>query len=245
MHFLLPLQEATLQRRYKRFLADVESHDGTSLTLHCPNTGSMKNCAEPKSRVWFWDSTNEKRKYPCTWELVEVEQRFLACINTQRANGLVVEAINNGIVSQLQGYGELKTEVRYGLENSRIDIFLSQHESLPDCYVEVKNVTLMASNGQGLFPDAVTLRGSKHLRELVHMVSEGRRAVLLYCVAHTGITKVSPAWDVDPVYAQTLVWAIEQGVEVMAYGASISLTHITLERVVPVTIGASVVQNKV
>jgi sugar fermentation stimulation protein A len=112
MHFLLPLQEATLQRRYKRFLADVESHDGTSLTLHCPNTGSMKNCAEPNSRVWFWDSTNEKRKYPCTWELVEVEQRFLACINTQRANGLVVEAINNGIVSQLQGYGELKTEVR-------------------------------------------------------------------------------------------------------------------------------------
>jgi sugar fermentation stimulation protein A len=234
MYFSFPLKAATLQRRYKRFLADVKTQDGTVLTLHCPNTGSMKNCVEPNSRVWFWDSTNEKRKYPCTWELVEVEQRFLACINTQRANGLVVEAINNATIAQLQGYGQLKTEVKYGQENSRIDIFLSQHKYLPDCYVEVKNVTLMAAQGQGLFPDAVTERGRKHLRELVHMVTQGQRAVLVYCVAHTGITKVSPAWDVDPAYAETLVWAIEQGVEVMAYGAEISLTKMSLERVVPI-----------
>lgn len=234
MYFSFPLKAATLQRRYKRFLADVETQDGTALTLHCPNTGSMKNCAEPNSRVWFWDSANEKRKYPCTWELVEVEQRFLACINTQRANGLVVEAINNATITQLQGYGQLQTEVKYGQEKSRIDIFLSQHKYLPDCYVEVKNVTLMAAQGQGLFPDAVTERGRKHLRELVYMVTQGQRAVLVYCVAHTGITKVSPAWDVDPAYAETLVWAIEQGVEVMAYGAEISLTQMSLERVVPI-----------
>jgi sugar fermentation stimulation protein A len=234
MYFSFPLKAATLQRRYKRFLADVETQDGTALTLHCPNTGSMKNCAEPNSRVWFWDSANEKRKYPCTWELVEVEQHFLACINTQRANGLVVEAINNATITQLQGYGQLQTEVKYGQEKSRIDIFLSQHKYLPDCYVEVKNVTLMAAQGQGLFPDAVTERGRKHLRELVHMVTQGQRAVLVYCVAHTGITKVSPAWDVDPAYSETLVWAIEQGVEVMAYGAEISLTQMSLERVVPI-----------
>jgi sugar fermentation stimulation protein A len=234
MYFSFPLKAATLQRRYKRFLADVETQDGTALTLHCPNTGSMKNCAEPNSRVWFWDSANEKRKYPCTWELVEVEQRFLACINTQRANGLVVEAINNATITQLQGYGQLQTEVKYGQEKSRIDIFLSQHNDLPDCYVEVKNVTLMAAQGQGLFPDAVTERGRKHLRELVYMVTQGQRAVLVYCVAHTGITKVSPAWDLDPAYAETLVWAIEQGVEVLAYGAEISLTQMSLERVVPI-----------
>ena len=234
MKFLLPLQAGTLHRRYKRFLADVATRDGTPLTLHCPNTGSMKNCAEPNSRVWYWDSANEKRKYPCTWELVEIEQQFLACINTQRANGLVVEAINNATITQLQGYGKLQTEVKYGQENSRIDIFLSQHKHLPDCYVEVKNVTLMTSQGQGLFPDAVTLRGRKHLRELAHMVTQGKRAVLVYCVAHTGITQVSPAWDLDPAYAEALVWAIEQGVEVMAYGAAISLTEMTLERVVPV-----------
>ncbi|MFT5930654.1 MAG: sugar fermentation stimulation protein A [Oceanospirillaceae bacterium] len=234
MNFLLPLKEATLHRRYKRFLADVETLEGTPLTLHCPNTGSMKNCAEPNSRVWFWDSANEKRKYPCTWELVEVEQRFLACINTQRANGLVVEAIDNATITQLQGYGKLQTEVKYGQENSRIDIFLSQHKHLPDCYVEVKNVTLMTTQGQGLFPDAVTERGRKHLRELVHMVTQGYRAVLVYCVAHTGITTVSPAWNVDPAYAQTLVWAIDQGVEVMAYGAAISLTQMNLVHAVPI-----------
>jgi sugar fermentation stimulation protein A len=234
MNFLLPLKEATLHRRYKRFLADVETLEGTPLTLHCPNTGSMKNCAEPNSRVWFWDSANEKRKYPCTWELVEVEQRFLACINTQRANGLVVEAIDNATITQLQGYGKLQTEVKYGQENSRIDIFLSQHKRLPDCYVEVKNVTLMTTQGQGLFPDAVTERGRKHLRELVHMVTQGYRAVLVYCVAHTGITTVSPAWNVDPAYAQTLVWAIDQGVEVMAYGAAISLTQMNLVHAVPI-----------
>jgi sugar fermentation stimulation protein A len=194
----------------------------------------MKNCAEPSSRVWFWDSANEKRKYPCTWELVEVEQRFLACINTQRANGLVVEAIDNATITQLQGYGKLQTEVKYGQENSRIDIFLSQHKRLPDCYVEVKNVTLMTTQGQGLFPDAVTERGRKHLRELVHMVTQGYRAVLVYCVAHTGITTVSPAWNVDPAYAQTLVWAIDQGVEVMAYGAAISLTQMNLVHAVPI-----------
>jgi sugar fermentation stimulation protein A len=193
----------------------------------------MKNCAAANSRIWFWDSANEKRKYPCTWELVEIEQRFLACINTQRANGLVVEAINNAKITQLQGYGKLQTEVKYGLENSRIDIFLSQHKHLQDCYVEVKNVTLMTAQGQGLFPDAITERGRKHLRELAHMVTQGQRAVLVYCVAHTGITQVSPAWDVDPAYAETLVWAIEQGVEVMAYGAAISLTEMSLVRVVP------------
>ena len=238
MNFSLPLQAATLHRRYKRFLADVETADGTPLTIHCPNTGSMKNCAAANSRIWFWDSANEKRKYPCTWELVEIEQRFLACINTQRANGLVVEAINNATITQLQGYGKLQTEVKYGLENSRIDIFLSQHKQQPDCYIEVKNVTLMVGQGQGLFPDAVTQRGSKHLRELVHMVSQGYRAVLVYCVAHTGITQVAPAWDLDPAYAKTLVWAIEQGVEVMAYGARISLTEMSLVRVVPLNLGS-------
>ena len=233
MKFLLPLQQAILGQRYKRFLADVHTYDGTPLTLHCPNTGSMKNCAVPNSRVWFWDSANEKRKYPCTWELVEIDQQFLACINTHRANGLVVEAINNATITPLQGYGKLETEVKYGQENSRIDIFLSQHECLPECYVEVKNVTLMTSQGQGLFPDAVTQRGRKHLRELVYMVTQGYRAVLVYCVAHTGITQVSPAWDLDPGYSETLAWAIEQGVEVMAYGASISLTEMSLVRVVP------------
>jgi len=234
MDFPIPLQGAKLEQRYKRFLADVILDDASPVTLHCPNTGSMKNCAQTGSRVWFWDSNNPKRKYPCTWELVEIEQEFMACINTQRANGLVVEAIQNGTITELLGYNSLKTEVKYGVENSRIDIFLSQHAAHPDCYVEVKNVTLMSNPGQGLFPDAVTLRGRKHLRELVHMISQGKRAVLVYCVAHTGITQVAPAWDIDPDYGKTLIWAIEQGLEVVAYGAEINLMSMVLNRQVPI-----------
>ncbi len=234
MDFSLPLQEATLQLRYKRFLADVVCHSGTDLTLHCPNTGSMKNCAQPGSRIWYWDSANAKRKYPCTWELVEVENQYLACINTQRANGLVVEAINNGVIQELQGYDQLQTEVKYGQENSRIDILLTQKGPVPHCYVEVKNVTLKAEDGLGLFPDAVTERGRKHLRELVAMVDQGHRAVLVYCVAHTGIDRVAPAWSIDPAYADSLIWAMQSGVEVLAYGADISLTSMALVRRLPV-----------
>lgn len=240
MRFHFPLQQGRLQRRYKRFLADIETHAGTQFTAHCPNTGSMKNCCVPLSRVWYWDSGNSKRKYPHTWELVEVESRYLACINTGRANSLVVEAIEQGVISQLQGYDQLRTEVSYGEENSRIDILLtdtrppelSATASIPgaSCYVEVKSVTLLLDQEDaaettprtGAFPDAVSQRGSKHLRELMHMRAQGHRAVLLFCVAHTGIEQVRPADEIDSVYGQTLREAVAAGVEVYAYGMSVS-----------------------
>lgn len=236
MQFSPPLQEGVLQQRYKRFLADITTAASDTITLHCPNTGSMAACAEPHSRVWYWDSANDKRKYPCTWELVEVAGEYLACINTQRANALVAEAIEAGVISELQGYTRLQQEVKYGAENSRIDILLSdQVGDLADCYVEIKNVTWWrgknpAGEGRGEFPDAVTDRGRKHLRELAAMVAAGNRAVLVFCAAHTGIDLVGPAWDKDPKYAQALLDAIEAGVEVYAYGANITITEMSLQR---------------
>jgi sugar fermentation stimulation protein A len=232
MKYQQRLQQGRLIRRYKRFMADIECQDGRRLTLHCPNTGSMKNCNDPGSRVWFWDSENPKRKYPCSWELVEVEGRYLACVNTGRANALVSEAIVNGVISELAGYSSLRPEVPYGEERSRIDLLLEGDQGR--CYVEVKNVTLLREQGVGAFPDAVSARGSKHLRELTKVVEAGDRAVLLFCVAHTGIEVVVPADDLDPVYGQTLRQAVAAGVEVYAYGAgietdtdqaSIALTH--------------------
>lgn len=234
MQFSLPLQEALLVRRYKRFLADLENADGTQFTAHCPNTGSMAACAEAGSRAWYWDSENSKRKYPCTWELVEVAGQYMACINTQRANGLVVEAINNGVIKELQGYNELHTEVKYGEENSRIDILLRGADS--DCYVEVKSVTWWRGDGNGEFPDAVTERGRKHLRELTAMVANGHRAVLLFCSPHTGIERVAPAWDKDAKYAQALLEAVAAGVEVYAYGAHIDDQGMQLNRALPVNL---------
>ncbi|MFK0569509.1 DNA/RNA nuclease SfsA [Endozoicomonas sp.] len=234
------LSEARFLRRYKRFMADVELADGSQITLHCPNTGSMKNCLYPGYRVWYSDSGNPKRKYPCTWEQAEIpvvfngEERITrAGLNTGRANALVEELLMSGKVPELSGYQNIRREVRYGEENSRIDLLLQQ-EGLSDCYVEVKSVTLAMGDGLGLFPDAVTSRGTKHLRELAQMVAGGSRAVLFFCVQHTGIDQVSVAKEIDPVYAEELQKALEAGVEVMAWGAEMSPETIKLVKPLPV-----------
>jgi len=236
------LQPATLLRRYKRFLADIVLSDGRQVTIHCPNTGSMKNCAIEGSRCWYSISDNPKRKYPYTWELATTPGGHLAGINTGLANKLVKEAIENDVILELVDYAVLNAEVKYGEENSRIDFLLSAPTSASQvkskCYVEVKSVTLHTGDGQGLFPDAISQRGTKHLRELMAMVEQGNRAVLLFCVQHSGIERVSPADLVDPVYGKALRQAIQQGVEVIAYRAHFSLQrashNITLVDSIPV-----------
>jgi sugar fermentation stimulation protein A len=236
MKFAPALHRATLIKRYKRFLADVTLPDGSARTLHCPNTGSMLHCAEPGSRVWYSDSENPARKYPCTWELVEVDQCYKVGINTGRANALVKEALALGAIPQLRGYVNCRSEVPYGSEKSRIDFLLSDKPDAPgeDCYVEVKSVTLGLGQGLGAFPDAVTTRGLKHLRELMEMRASGHRAVLLFCVQHQGIEEVRPADEIDPAYGAMLREAQGKGVEVMAYRADISEQEIRLATEVPV-----------
>src|SRR5690606_7194398 len=130
---------------------------------------------------------------------------------------------------ELAGYPDVKAEVRYGNENSRIDLLLSA-VGRADCYVEVKNVTLEAGDGLITFPDAVTARGTKHLRELMAMVADGHRAVLLFCVQHSGAQRVAPADEIDPLYGKTLREAIAAGVEVLAYGCRLSAQEIVLAR---------------
>ncbi|UPQ87599.1 DNA/RNA nuclease SfsA [Vibrio sinaloensis] len=227
MKFQPPLAPATLIQRYKRFLADITLGDGSQRTIHCANTGAMTGCAEPGDTVWFSTSDNPKRKYPNSWELTETKQGHRICVNTARANTLAVEAIQNGVISELQGYDQLLTEVKYGNENSRIDILLKS-QNKPTCYIEVKSVTLLDEQGQGYFPDAVTTRGQKHLRELTEMAQSGSRAVLLFTVLHSGIEKVSPALHIDAKYSQLLKDAQEQGVEVLCYKAQLSSNEIKL-----------------
>jgi sugar fermentation stimulation protein A len=216
----LQLFPAQLIQRYKRFLADIILPTGETITVHCPNTGSMKNCIKPLSPCWYSTSDSSARKYPHTLEIVTTPDGDLAGINTSRSNKLVSDAICNGIISELQGYDNIRAEVIYGNEKSRIDFLLENSEE--KCFVEVKNVTLMEAKGQGLFPDAVSERGTKHLRELMHVKRVGHRAVLLYCVQHTGIEWVEPADAIDPLYGKTLREAIATGVEVIAYRAEIN-----------------------
>lgn len=236
---MILLHPALLSKRYKRFLADIVLPDKTALTIHCPNTGSMKNCVVHDSACWYSVSDSKTRKYPQTLEVVSTPGGYLAGINTARANALVEMAIAAGIITELQGYSVLKREVVYGEEKSRIDFLLSNHSTDErSCYVEVKNVTLMEAEGEGFFPDAVSQRGSKHLRELMLMVQQGQRAVLLFCVQHTGIKKVSPADHIDALYGTTLRKAIAAGVEVIAYAADIlpQENHIALAHALPIEI---------
>lgn len=229
MKFEPALEPATLIQRYKRFLADITLPDGSERTIHCANTGAMTGCATPGNAVWYSTSDNPKRKYPNSWELTETAQGHRICINTARANQLAVEAIQSGTIAELQGYDQLQTEVKYGNENSRIDILLNS-ENKPKCYIEVKSVTLLDEKlaGQGYFPDAVTTRGQKHLRELSEMAQSGHRAVLLFTVLHSGIEKVSAAHHIDAKYSQLLKTAQEQGVEVLCYKAELSSSEMKL-----------------
>ena len=238
MEFESPLIKGTLIKRYKRFLADVTLENGDQITAHTPNTGSMKGCSDPGSTVWLRDTKNPDRKYPLSWEMVETKPDVLVGINTILSNSLVAEAIENGVVSELQGYDQIRREVKYGEENSRIDLLLSdqnnESENKPDCYVEVKNVTLVEEN-IAYFPDAVTKRGSKHLRELQAMVKQGKRAVIFYCIQREDVKEIRPADEIDPEYGQLLREAISSGVEALAYTAKISPQGIELIKHVPVT----------
>lgn len=228
MKFEPALQEAQFLRRYKRFFADVALPDGSELTIHCANTGSMKHCLEEGMPCWFSRSANPKRKLPGTLEIVTNRDGLLAGVNTASANTLVAEAIESGGIPDLGGFVTLRREVRYGRENSRIDLLLEGNERR--CYVEVKNVSLSIGAGKARFPDAVSSRGSKHLRELMAMVAEGHRAVLFFCAQLEGVDEVGPADDIDRVYGETLREAIAAGVEVMAYGCRLSAHEITIDR---------------
>ena len=223
----LNLKTAILIKRYKRFLADITLSNGEETTIHCANTGAMKGCAVPEDTVWFSTSDNPKRKYPLSWEVTQNQNNHFICVNTLRANQLVAEALNKDIITELTGFEALQSEVRYGSENSRID-FLATYKSGYKAYIEVKSVTLL-ENGHGYFPDAVTTRGQKHLRELIEMKAQGHRAVLLFAVLHSGINDVNVASHIDINYAKQLKEAIAAGVEIIAYKVHFSFNSKELD----------------
>ena len=224
-----PLFHGTLIRRYQRFLADVELDDGSLVTAHTPNTGSMQGCARPGSRVLLSISANPGRKYPHSWELVHTDGLWVG-INTLLPNHLAREGIENGTIAELAGYQHIRAEVPYG-SGSRIDLLLSGARG--NCYVEVKNVTLV-EGGRALFPDAVSARGQKHLKELMEVVRLGHRGVNLFVVQRGDGESVSPADAIDPAYGALLREAARAGVELLAYRAEVTRSEVRLSRSLPV-----------
>ena len=212
MDFHTPLIRATLLRRYKRFLADVKLEDGQEVTAHVANPGSMLGMKDEGMTVWLEPNDDPKRKLKYSWKLAEIDGALIV-VDTGMANKVVAEALNAGQIVLLAEYSKIRAEVKYG-ENSRID-FLLQRADLPDCYLEVKSVTLSRKAGLAEFPDSVTERGAKHLRELSAMVVEGHRAMMLYLVQRDDCTGFALAADIDVIYAGEMAKALKAGVEVI------------------------------
>ena len=226
MNFQTKLIPATLIRRYKRFLADVELADGSVAVAHCPNPGAMTGLADPGMTVWLEPNDDPKKKLKYGWRLVELPGGHWAGVDTGAANRIAGEALAAGAIAELAAYETIRPEVKYGA-GSRVD-FLLTGGGAPDAYVEVKSVTLRRTGTWAEFPDSVTKRGAKHLDELAKMVAAGHRAVMFYIIQRDDCDKLRLAADIDPGYAAAFDAARAAGVEVVAYGARISGDAVTI-----------------
>jgi sugar fermentation stimulation protein A len=239
MRFASELVPATLIRRYKRFLADVELADGTLITAHVANPGAMTGLQTEGARVWLSKSPSLARKLPYSWELIEADfgaAQELVGVNTMHPNPIVAEALAAGTIPELAGYASVRREVKYGRilngKGSRVD-FLLEDAARPPCYLEVKNVHLMRREGIDEFPDSVTARGAKHLDELAEMVASGARAVMLFVVQIGSARSFALARDIDPAYGRAFDKARAAGVEALAWTCDLTRQEIRLGRPVP------------
>ena len=240
MRFANELILATLIRRYKRFLADVQLADGSVITAHVANPGAMTGLQAEGARVWLSKSPSPARKLPYSWELVEADfggGLELTGVNTMHPNPIVAEALAAGVIPDLTGYATIRREVKYGRiingKGSRID-FLLEDRARPPCYVEVKNVHLMRRAGIAEFPDSVTARGAKHLDELAGMVASGARAVMLFVIQIGSAQSFTLARDIDPAYARAFDKARKSGVEALAWTCALTRQEIRLDRSIPI-----------
>lgn len=221
------LYPGVLVKRYKRFLADIELDTGELITAHCPNTGPMTGVSTVGNRVWVSRSDNPKRKLPYTWELIEVHDTTPTWVgvNTALPNRVIKAALAERVLAELGDYEAIRTEVVYGKDRkSRVDFVLDRGDAAPPIYVEVKNTT-WAKERLALFPDTVTTRGQKHLRELMEL-SPQAEAVMLYFINRGDCTHFAPGDAADARYGELLRDAIAQGVQVLPCRFDISPTGI-------------------
>ena len=243
MDFPEKLVSGTFLSREKRFTVHVRLDDGCEVAAHTNNTGRMSGCLAPGARVWLSPADNPARKLKWTLELVEtvhdqtqvIVGGVLVGVNTTLANRLVHEALTNEAIPHLAGYPEIKAEVPAGSRGSRMDFCLSGHDREPDCWVEVKNVTLV-QEGHARFPDAPSDRGRKHLQELADLQAAGQRAALVFCIQREDALSVGPADDVDPAYGRLLRKVMSAGLEVFGAVCEVAPQGVQVARLVPVKV---------
>lgn len=224
------LTHGKLIKHYKRFLADVTLDNGDIVTAHCTNSGSMKTCIEEGAEVYLTPVNDPNRKTKFTWEMIKINGNWIG-INTSIPNLLAYEYVKNNVISGLQGYSRVKREVTFG--DSRFDIFAENENE--QCFIEVKNVTLKDKEF-ARFPDAQTERGQKHLETLIKVKKSGMRAVMLYFIQRIDVSKFGPAWDIDPHYSELLVYANNQGVEIIPFQVKITPEKIEPVGIIPFTL---------
>lgn len=227
MIFDYPLIHGRLIARYKRFLADIRLDDGTTVTAHCTNSGSMKSCLEEHAEVYLSQSLNPNRKLPYTWEMIKINGNWVG-INTSNPNRIAFEILESNWIDELPGFKTLRREVNYG--DSRFDIYGETENQ--KWFFEVKNVTL--KDGKfALFPDAITTRGQKHLNTLIKAKAEGYHVSMLYIIQRTDVDIFAPAWNIDPAYAEELIKAFEAGVKLYAIQVAVTPESIEPLRLLP------------
>ena len=236
MKYQTPLTPGKILKRYKRFLADVRLESGEVITAHTPNTGSMKTCWGPEWNVLLSYHHSPTRKLKYGLEMTHSGQTWIN-VNTNMTNKIALEALKNGQIKEMKKYQYFKPEVKIG--QSRIDIlaFNGPDESLKNatekCYIEVKNVTLIGEQDVALFPDAISTRGQKHLRELMDIKKSGDEAAMLYVINREDTASFSPAREIDPEYAELLTQAEKQGVQILPYRCRLTESEVIIDQLVP------------
>lgn len=227
MKFKQPLTRGILVKRYKRFLADVKLNNGEIVTVHCTNSGSMLSCIEEGAEVFLSLAPNPNRKTKFTWEMIRINGYWVG-INTSNPNQFIYEFLLSGSIPSLGKWEKVVREVKFG--ESRLDLYAERGDE--KCYIEVKNVTLK-DDKYVRFPDAVTIRGQKHLKELMKIRKLGFRSVILFAIQRIDVEIFAPAWSIDPEYGNLLVEALNNGVEIIPFQVKVTPEEINPIRELP------------
>ena len=225
MKFKNKLLQGTLIKRYKRFFVDIKYQDKT-ITAHCPNPGSMLGLLNSGNNVWFSESDNPKRKLKYTLQIVDVNKKLVG-INTLLSNKIVLEALNDKKIKSLSKFDNIKTEVKFS-NKARFDFLISNKKE--KCFLEVKNVTLVRKNNIGEFPDSITSRGTKHLKELVNAKKKGYESCIFYLIQREDCESLKIAKDIDEKYKNAFDEALKKGVKILCYDCKLSNEEIKLNK---------------
>ena len=225
MKFTNSLIKGKFIKRYKRFFVDIKLNSKT-ITAHCPNTGSMMGLLDQNNDVWISKNDNPKRKLKYTLEIMKVKNNLVG-VNTHFANKIVYEGLSNNLIDEFKNLKNIKTEVFYN-KQTRFDFLVNKNNQ--NYFIEVKNVTLSRNNDIAEFPDAITSRGSKHIKTLIEATKKGYKSYILFLIQIQNMENFQIAKDIDKNYYKNYLLAKKSGVRFLAYRCNMSPNSITIEK---------------